>query len=257
MLLRDELIGDVCPECDELEKAAGSWAAAVMNERNEEKRATVAEELTVAAWSAELMFSGMNDPDNPMCRPLVWVLRHREQKMPDQRVYTNWTSPHEKAPQIKEDEARIIAAAKFNSKKDESLGEAKTFGLPAENQPRSDKDHMVDTIIAQQVVAGGYDTEGTRAQAERWCAMLAGCVCEGMRATTEQSAYGYTAGDGERDTGVSMSVCYSRIDGSASVSFHGLVSDAAEELRKRGQRVSIDHAEIRIERLRGKPLGRP
>jgi len=46
------------------------------------------------------------------------------------------------------------------------------------------RDDMVNTIIASQVAAGGVDTDGTRAQAERWCAMLAGCVCEGMRATT-------------------------------------------------------------------------
>lgn len=132
MLLRDELIGDVCPECDELEKAAGSWAAAVMNERNEEKRATVAVET-------------------------------EEIRLPTTG------------------EVRVV----------------ESWHLPAENQQRSDKDHMVDTIIAQQVVAGGYDTEGTRAQAERWCAMLAGCVCEGMRATTWRSAYRDTWGDTE------------------------------------------------------------
>jgi hypothetical protein len=46
---------------------------------------------------------------------------------------------------------------------------------------------MVNTVIAQQVAAGGHDTEGTRAEAERWLAYLCGCVCDGMRATTDQS----------------------------------------------------------------------
>lgn len=47
---------------------------------------------------------------------------------------------------------------------------------------------MVDTIIAAQCEAGGVDTEGSRHEAERWCAWLCQCVCDGMRATTEQSA---------------------------------------------------------------------
>lgn len=49
---------------------------------------------------------------------------------------------------------------------------------------RDGRDAMISAIIARQVAAGGVDTEGTRHEAERWCAMLAGCVCEGMRATT-------------------------------------------------------------------------
>lgn len=63
------------------------------------------------------------------------------------------------------------------------------------------RDKMLDAIIARQVAAGGVDTEGTRAEAERWCAMLAGCICEGMRATTAQSAlrlktgYAFNRGD--------------------------------------------------------------
>lgn len=48
------------------------------------------------------------------------------------------------------------------------------------------RDAMISAILARQVAAGGVDTEGTRAEAERWCAMLAGCVCEGMRATTDR-----------------------------------------------------------------------
>lgn len=47
---------------------------------------------------------------------------------------------------------------------------------------------MVRAIIARQVEQGGVDTEGTRHEAERWLAMVCGCVCEGLRATTEQSA---------------------------------------------------------------------
>ena len=48
------------------------------------------------------------------------------------------------------------------------------------------RDAMISAILARQVAAGGVDTEGTRHEAERWCAMLAGCVCEGMRATTDR-----------------------------------------------------------------------
>lgn len=56
---------------------------------------------------------------------------------------------------------------------------------------------MVSAVIASQVAAGGVDTDGTRAQAERWCAMLAGCVCEGMMATTWRSRYRETVSDYE------------------------------------------------------------
>lgn len=59
------------------------------------------------------------------------------------------------------------------------------------------RDDMVSTVIASQVAAGGVDTEGTRAEAERYCAMLAGCVCEGMRATTWRSRYRETVSDYE------------------------------------------------------------
>ena len=62
--------------------------------------------------------------------------------------------------------------------------------IPKAAEPVSSyRDNMVDTIISAQCAAGGHDTPGTRAQAERWCAMLCECVCEGMRATTDVSAY--------------------------------------------------------------------
>lgn len=55
---------------------------------------------------------------------------------------------------------------------------------PVEVRRSSPRETMVAAIIARQVEQGGVDTEGTRHEAERWCAMLAECVCEGMRATT-------------------------------------------------------------------------
>lgn len=61
------------------------------------------------------------------------------------------------------------------------------------------KTDMVDTIIAAQCEAGGVDTEGSRHEAERWCAWLCQCVCDGMRATTEQSAYRLKGEDGITD----------------------------------------------------------
>lgn len=160
--------------------------------------------LPVDVWSAELMFAGLNAADNPMCLPLVWVFRHREQAMPDQRVYTQYVSPAENQPQIREGEARQLAATRLCTEPPKSLGEATMFGIPPAKPgrllgrrivggyrfPRPANVDMVSAIIASQVAAGGVDTEGTRAQAERWCAMLAGCICEGMRATTEQSALG-------------------------------------------------------------------
>ena len=48
---------------------------------------------------------------------------------------------------------------------------------------------MVNAVIAEQLKAGGVDTEGTRAQADRWLAMVCGCVCDGLRATTRDSAW--------------------------------------------------------------------
>ncbi len=62
------------------------------------------------------------------------------------------------------------------------------------------RDAMISAIIARQLAAGGVDTEGTRHEAERWCAMLAGCVCEGMRATTRESAYRMAHRDTWRET---------------------------------------------------------
>ncbi len=55
---------------------------------------------------------------------------------------------------------------------------------PVEVRRSSPRETMVAAIIARQVEQGGVDTEGTRHEAERWCAMLAECVCEGMQATT-------------------------------------------------------------------------
>jgi len=46
---------------------------------------------------------------------------------------------------------------------------------------------MVNAVIAEQLKAGGVDTEGTRAQATRWLAAVCGDVCEGLRATTRRS----------------------------------------------------------------------
>lgn len=60
------------------------------------------------------------------------------------------------------------------------------------------KTDMVDAIISAQCAAGGVDTEGSRHEAERWCAWLCQCVCEGMRATTEQSALRLVRGHGGR-----------------------------------------------------------
>lgn len=57
------------------------------------------------------------------------------------------------------------------------------------------KQQMTDTVIKAQVAAGGVDTEGTRAQAERWCAMVCECVCDGLRATTFKSRNRATALD--------------------------------------------------------------
>lgn len=54
---------------------------------------------------------------------------------------------------------------------------------------------MVDTVIASQVASGGVDTEGTRAEAERWLAHVCMCACEGLRATTDASAHRLTGGD--------------------------------------------------------------
>ena len=58
---------------------------------------------------------------------------------------------------------------------------------------------MISAVVSRQVRAGGVDTPGTRAEAERWCAMLCGCVCDGMRATTDASAYRVTWSDLEYD----------------------------------------------------------
>jgi hypothetical protein len=49
---------------------------------------------------------------------------------------------------------------------------------------------MVQALINQQVAAGGVDTEGTQAEAERRCAYWAECVCEGMRALTFKRCIG-------------------------------------------------------------------
>lgn len=85
------------------------------------------------------------------------------------------------------------------------LGEEPLFGLPTEKPGRlsaSVRTVMVNEIIAAQCAAGGVDTPGTRAEAERWCAMLAGCVCEGMRATTDVSAYRLAKRDHCRSAGI-------------------------------------------------------
>lgn len=54
---------------------------------------------------------------------------------------------------------------------------------------------MIDAVIAEQVKAGGVDTEGSRAQAERWLAMVCACVCSGLRATTLRSRFHDTRSD--------------------------------------------------------------
>lgn len=54
---------------------------------------------------------------------------------------------------------------------------------------------MIDTVIAGQVRAGGVDTEGSRAQAERWLAMVCTRVCAGLRATTVRSRFHDTHSD--------------------------------------------------------------
>lgn len=85
------------------------------------------------------------------------------------------------------------------------LGEEPLFGLPTEKPGRlsaSVRTVMVNEIIAAQCAAGGVDTPGTRAEAERWCAMLAGCVCEGMRATTGLSRHRLAKRDHCRSAGI-------------------------------------------------------
>lgn len=85
------------------------------------------------------------------------------------------------------------------------LGEEPLFGLPTEKPGRlsaSVRTVMVNEIIAAQCAAGGVDTPGTRAEAERWCAMLAGCVCEGMRATTGLSRHRLAKRDRCRSAGI-------------------------------------------------------
>lgn len=191
--------------------------------------------LPVDVWSAELMFAGMSATDNPMCFPLVWVFRHREQAMPDQRIYTQYVGPAENQPRIREGEARQLAATRLTAERAApTLGEAKMFGLPTSKPGRlrarydlTPRKEMIDTIIARQVEQGGVDTEGSRHEAERWCAFLAACVCEGMRATTTESAYGLVPGQECKGGDVAW------------------------------WRTAPEFGARRMFKLRGKPLGRP
>lgn len=229
LLRRDALIGDVCPECDELEKAAGSWSAAVMSERNEGMRVTeVDRERGVVSFV---------DPKSFVRTDESVPVRTLEGLRWDESKWTNWVIDLSRArqaerpalevngtkaladPNVPQGELRIdgITGVRYLNPIDYAQLKAeldKRATAPVEDKPplwglvpkavESYRDEMVDTIIAEQVTRGGVDTEGTRAQAERWCAMLAGCVCEGMRATTADSALKLANTDSMRPGGWRM-----------------------------------------------------